>query len=169
MNRAEFHIEGNCTLRVAVGDIASACDFCVTPELRHCVVLDRDWLKENQVLHYHHLDCIYFGRNQRKRVFLGRTRRNALEKMPYELWRKFKHEVPKEHEGQFRELLGRHQDIFDGNGPLKQTRFATHDLKLTCEKPFRLPPYRYSAEKKAIQQRVTEIFAEDIIEATLSP
>jgi hypothetical protein len=49
-------------------------------------------------------------------------------------------------------------------------RFATHDLKLTCEKPFRLPPYRYSAEKKkAIQQQVTEMLADGIIEATTSP
>jgi hypothetical protein len=67
-------------------------------------------------------------------------------------------------------LLVRHPEIFDGNGPLKQTRFATHDLQLTCEKPFRLPPYRYSAEKKkAIQQQLTEVLAYGIIEATSSP
>jgi hypothetical protein len=103
-------------------------------------------------------------------VFLGRTRKNAPEKIPDELWRKFRHEFPKQHEREFRVLLGRHQEIFDGNGPLKQTRFATHDLKLTCEKPFRLPPYRYSAKKKkAIQQQVTAMLADGIIEATSSP
>jgi hypothetical protein len=108
LNGVEFHGEGNCTLRVAVGDIASACNFCVTPALRYDVVLGRDWLKNNQVLHDHQLDCLYFGRNQRKRVFLERTRRNAPEKISDELWRKFKHEFQKEHEGQFRVLLGRH-------------------------------------------------------------
>jgi hypothetical protein len=86
--------------------------------------------------------------------------------MPDELWRKFKHEFPKEHEREVRELLGRHQEIFDGNGPLKQMRFATHDLKLTCEKPFLPPPYHYSAEKKkAIQQQVTEMLAEGVMDA----
>jgi hypothetical protein len=170
VNGAGFHVEGNCTLRVTVADIASACDFCVTPGLRYDIVLGRDWLKDNQVLHDHQLDCVYIGRNRRKRVFLGWTQRNAPEKMPDELWRKFQHEFPKQHERVFRELLGRHQEIFDGNGPLKQMRFATHDLKLMCEKPFRLPPYRYSTEKKkALQQQVTLMLADGIIEATSSP
>jgi hypothetical protein len=96
--------------------------------------------------------------------------RNAHEKMPDELWRKFQHEFPKQHERELRELLGRHQEIFDGNGPLKQTRFAAHDLKLTCEKPFCLSPYCYSAEKKeVIQQQVTEMLVDVIVEATSSP
>jgi hypothetical protein len=94
VNGAEFHVEGYCTLRVAVGDIATVCDFCVTLGFRYVVELGRDWLKDNQVLHDHHLDCIYLGRNQRKRVFLGRTHRTAPTKMPDELWRKFQHEFP---------------------------------------------------------------------------
>jgi hypothetical protein len=62
------------------------------------------------------------------------------------------HEFLEEYQWDSRALLKRHWKIFDGNGPLQQTRFVMHNLKLTSEKPFRLPPYHYAAEKKkAIQ------------------
>jgi hypothetical protein len=39
-------------------------------------------------------------------------------------------------------------------GPLRQTRFIKHDIVVTDPKPFRLPPYRYSAaKKKTIQEK----------------
>jgi hypothetical protein len=67
-------------------------------------------------------------------------------------------------------LLARHTDIFDDSGPLRQTRFIKHDIVVTDPKPFRLPPYRYSAaKKKAIQEQIKEMLASGVIESSSSP
>jgi hypothetical protein len=67
-------------------------------------------------------------------------------------------------------LLARHADIFDDSGSLRQTRFIKHDIVVTDPKPFRVPPYRYSAtKKKAIQEQVKEMLASGVIEASSLP
>jgi hypothetical protein len=66
-------------------------------------------------------------------------------------WGKVQHSFLSEHQTKFKRLLARHADIsdpiFDDSGLLRQTCYIKHDIVVTGPKPFRLPPYRYSAAK----------------------
>ena len=51
----------------------------------------------------------------------------------------------------------------------RQTTYVKHEIELTSDVPFRLPPYRYSAEKKnSIQDQVREMLADGLIEPSFS-
>jgi hypothetical protein len=165
----EMEIVGGCDLHFVVADLSVNTSFLVSPGLRFDVVLGRRWLKKYQVIHDHNFDCLYLGRDWRRRVFLSQAPRKKLPGHNI-AWEKVQHGLPAEHQAEFRRLLARHADIFDDSGPLQHTRFIKHDIVVTDSKPFRLPPYQYSAaKKKAIQEQVKEILASGVIEASSSP
>jgi hypothetical protein len=69
----EMEIVGACYLHFVVSDLSVDTCFLVSPVLRFDVVLGRCWLKEYQVIHDHNLDCLYLGRESRRRVFLSQA------------------------------------------------------------------------------------------------
>ena len=140
-------------------------------ELGTDVTLGRPWLKAQKVVHDHDLDCLYIGDNTRHRVFLTCNNNSTPESTaPPEFFVNVQHGFPKEYAPQLEALLRGFADIFFHVGPLRQTSYIKHDIELTSDIPFRLPPYRYSAEKKrAIQVQVREMLADGLIEPSFSP
>jgi hypothetical protein len=142
----------------------------VSLSLRFDVVLGRRWLKEYQVIHDHNLDCLYLGREVRRRVFLSQAPKKKLPGHNV-VWEKVQHGLLAEYQAEFKKLLTTHADNFDDSGSLRQIHFIKHDIVVTDPKPYHLPPYRYSAAKKnAIQEQVKESIslASGVIEALSS-
>lgn len=167
---AYMDILGECDLTFRVQDIECTARFLVADEPHADAILGRRWLKDNRVLHDHELDCLYIGRSRRRRIYLGRAPHQPPRRLRQELWEKARHEFPPKHEAEFKEILLRHAAVFDETGPLPHTDFIEHDIQLTDETPFRVPPHRYSAAKREeIQRQVREMLALGVIEARSSP
>jgi hypothetical protein len=80
-----MRIDGACDFRLTVAGLTEKANFLVFPSLRFDLVLRRRWLKENRVVHYHEFDCLYLGRDTRRRVFLGQAPR-AIVAQPRVEW-----------------------------------------------------------------------------------
>ena len=106
----------------------------------------------------------------RRRVFLTNNNNAPLESIvPPDFFASI-HEFPQNYAQRLEHLLRKYGDVFFHVGPLRQTPYITHDIELTSDTPFRLPPYRYSAEKKKIiQAQVREMLADGLIEPSFSP
>jgi hypothetical protein len=165
----QMNVEGACDLQLTVAGSTEKAHFLVSPSLRFDLVLGRRWLKENRVVHDHDRDCLYRGRDTRRRVFLGQAPRASVAQPRVE-WGRVRHGFPEMHRAELQHLLDRHADVFVDSGLLRQTPFIKHDIVLTGPKPFRLPPYRHSVtKKKAIQEQIKEMMTSGIIEVSSSP
>ena len=144
--------------------------FLICEELDTDVTLARTWLKAQKVMHDHDLDCLYIGDKMRRRVFLTCSDRPPFESVaPPDFFASVQHEFPEEYAPQLESLLREYGDLFYHVGPLRQTPYLEHDIELTSDILFRLPPYRYSTEKKkAIQVQVREMLADGLIEPSFS-
>ena len=90
--------------------------------------------------------------------------------VPSDFFKSVQHGCPAQYASKIEALIREYADIFFHVGPLRQTNYIKHDIELTSDVPFRLPPYRYSAEKKkAIQVQVREMLADGLIEPSFSP
>ena len=160
-----------CTLTVKIGECTEKVKFLVCNELGTDVTLGRTWLKAQKAVFDHDLDCLYLGTEMRHRVFLACDNNAPLElTAPLDFFESVQHGFPLEYAPQLKQLLGDFGDIFFRVGPLRQTPYVTHDIELTNHKTFRIPSYRYSAEKKrAIQVQIREMLADGLIEPSSSP
>ena len=146
--------------------------FLVCEELSASVTLGKTWLKAQKVVHDHDLECLYIGDKVRRHVYLTNNNNNEpLETAPpSNFFKDVKHGCPAQCAPKIEALIREYADIFFHVGPLRQTSYIKHDIELTSDVPFRLPPYRYSAEKKkAIQVQVREMLADGLIEPSFSP
>lgn len=136
---------GVCQIQITVGSVSDTIDFTVAPDLDGDLTLGRPWLRRNRALHDYGEDCLYFGRNARQKVYFTRKH---IPRPPdlASILNGIRHEFPEKHAEQFHELITRHASIFDTGRPLRQIDFVEHRITLREPKPFRVPPYRYSAE-----------------------
>ena len=114
-------------------------------------------------------ECLYIGTKDRTTVpFTGRTpapRRNT----PINT-QEIYHGFPAEFETAFKTLLQDFSSVFQPGIPLTQTKSIQHCIKLTNNVPFRLPPCRYSEDKKKIiREQVQEMLHDQVIEPCCSP
>ena len=157
-------------LPLVVGEHTEMTRFLVCDELGTDVTLGRTWLKAQKAVHDHDLDCLYIGDKMRRRVYLTNNNNAPSESVaPPEFFSSVQHGCPDEYAPRLEKLLREYADVFFRVGPLRQTTYVKHDIELTSDVPFRLPPYRYSAEKKkAIQDQVREMLADGLIEPSFS-
>jgi hypothetical protein len=114
----QMKVEGACDLQLTVAGLTEKAKFLVSPSLRFNLVLGRRWLKENRVVHDHDLDCLYLGRDTRRRVFLGQAPR-AIVAQPRVKRGRVRDGFPETHRAELQYLLDRHADVFDDSGPLR--------------------------------------------------
>ena len=160
-----------CVLPVTIGGVTEMVRFLVSDELRTDVTLGRTWLKTQKAVYDHDLDCLYIGDGMRRRVFLSSNNDASPEcNAPENFFEEVQHGFPREYAPRLQHLLREYADIFFRAGPLQQTPYVTHDIELMKNEPFRIPPYRHSAEKKRlIQKQVREMLADGLIEPSFSP
>ena len=162
-----------CTLPVTIAGQTDSIRFLICDELNSEVTLGKTWLKAQKVIHDHDLDCLYIGVDSRRRVYLSYENNTTPKKCqapPSDYFNDINQNFPIEYTGKLKNLLTEYADVFYRTGPLRQTSYIVHDIELTDGKPFRIPPYRYSIEKKrAIQTQVREMLADGLIEPSSSP
>ena len=84
----------------------------------------------------------------RRQVFLSYDNNAPPELVaPENFFDYVQHGFPLKHVPSLQHYLYDFADVFFRTGPLKQTPYVKHDIELTSDEPFRIPPYRYSAEK----------------------
>ena len=167
----QIHVRTACLLPVTIAGYTEKIRFLVSDELRNDVTLGRNWLKAQKAVQDHDLDCLYIGETMRRRVFLSGDNNAPPELVAHENFFDYvQYGFPPEHVSSLQQLLHDFTDVFFRTGPLKLTPYVTHDIELTRDEPFRIPPYRYSAEKKkTIKTQVREMLADGLIEPSSSP
>ena len=166
-----MRVNSACDLPVKIAGQTDYVRFLMSDELASDVTLGRTWLKSENTVHDHALDCLYIGKDSRRRVYLTRDNSLPLERIepPFNFFDKVKHGFSGDLATKLKDLLGGYSDVLFGTGPLRQMPYVMHDIELTDDKPFRLAPYRYSVEKKrAIREQVKEMLADGLIEHSSS-
>jgi hypothetical protein len=106
----QMNVEGACDLQLTVAGLTEKGTFLVSPSLRFGLILRRRWLKENRVIHDHEFDCLYLGRDTRRRVFLEQAPRAIVAQSRVE-WGRVRHGFPETHRAELQHLLNRHADV----------------------------------------------------------
>ena len=165
-------VNSACELPVTIDSQTEKIRFLICDELTSDVTLGKTWLQSQNVVHDHALNCLYIGKTSRRRVYLTHNNSAPPEHIepPPKFFDDVKHGFPEELAPSLKVLLSEFADVLFAAGPLRQTPYVMHDIELTDDKPFRLAPYRCSAEKKrAIQEQVREMLADGLIEPSSSP
>lgn len=154
-------------VEILCGEIKLKTKLLLVPKLREEIILGHDWLKEQQAVLDYNRGCIHLGRDQRHTIFWHD--RPELDSPAID-WTAAISSTPPEVREKLQGVLQRHHEVFAGQ-QLKGTRSIKHEIRLKGgSKPFRLPMYRYSDEKKKIiREQVEEMLRQGVIEPSTSP
>ncbi|KAL7291774.1 hypothetical protein TKK_0014559 [Trichogramma kaykai] len=156
------------TIQITLQNQEFELDVFVAPDLGRPFILGLTWLREERAVVDLYQDVVHLGKRFRCTVPLippqGSTPKlnNHIE---------LENGFPKECQKEVRAMLESHSHILTPTpGRLTRTTSIRHEIRLTNPTPFRLPPYRYSDEKKLeIDQQVKGMLDQGIIETCVSP
>jgi hypothetical protein len=118
-----------------VANLSVDTSFLVFPVIRFDVVLGRPWLKEYQDVHDHNLDCLYLGKESRRRVFSSAKRRGRNYLVATSLGKMSNSASVLSTYLPSRRLVARHVDIFgreDQGQMCGGNRSLGHSLNSRC-------------------------------------
>lgn len=137
------------------------------PDLEADLILGYPWLEDQHAVIDVHRKCIHLGLRDRRTAYWCEP--PTLEDVSIHLG-EVHHEAPAGQADTLEKLLNQNKVIFRTGTQLQQTMTVEHHIELRDTKPFRIPPYRYSEEKKrTINTQVDEMLRDDIIEPSNSP
>ncbi|KAL7290815.1 hypothetical protein TKK_0015558 [Trichogramma kaykai] len=156
------------TIQITLQNQEFELDVFVASDLGRPFILGLTWLREERAVVDLYQDVVHLGKRFRCTVPLIPPQGSTPKLNNYiELENGF----PKECQKEVRAMLESHSHILTPTpGRLTRTTSIRHEIRLTNPTPFRLPPYRYSDEKKLeIDQQVKGMLDQGIIETCVSP
>lgn len=164
---SQMEILGTKTVEVNVGDRTLSVRFWVTAQpMIHPVILGSAWLHQEKVTLDFARKCAYVGSTATRLTVHWELQTPPAFTVNHDLAIDF----PTTLAPHFREVLKDFPDVF-ATGPLPlPTETTQHKIILTDNRPFRVPAYRYSPEKRReIYAQVEEMLSTGVIEQSISP
>lgn len=145
-------------------------EFLVSSKVRYDAILGVPWLQQQHATLDFDRCCLHLGQQQRRTVFWEtrqastRSRGEAKKPLP-----EVQHDFPAPYAERFRKIAANFGEIFEEKLVNPTTRSTEHRIDLLDTKPFRIPPYRYSPEKKKIIcEQIEEMLSAGVIEPSMS-
>lgn len=140
----------------------------VAPTAREALILGYHWIKSQRTIFNTYDDVLHVGIQER--ITVGLVNAPVPQSTSKIDLQEVQHDFPPNVLEKFHSVILRFGKIFQTEGRLSRTRTTTHQIRLTCEKPFRLGNYRYSdAKSLVIREQLKEMLNGGIIERCDSP
>lgn len=162
-DNATLQITGLTTISLAIQE--KPCKFYGAPGLNHKMIIGLTTLQGEQFIVDLTRNVLYFGKKYRITVSLvHRYQKNAtLASIDFT---KISQEIPEQFQSALKQLLHEHREIFGlVTGSLRSTIIVKHEI---CVKPFSIPPYPCSKDRRAIIEQQVQKVLEGIIVLSFS-
>ncbi|KYB28566.1 Retrovirus-related Pol polyprotein from transposon 17.6-like protein [Tribolium castaneum] len=170
--QAPVTIHHSQVIECRIGEWKGQVEFLVVDQLAEEAILGYSFLHQQEAIIDTRRRCLYIGKEHaRKTVFFQHQAKEAPSGIPRPILKleEIEHGFPATHKHALAKVLQEFASVFDEEARPTTTPSTCHRIRLKTPQSFRIPPYRYSDQKKAVIYDQLELMLRDgIIEPSTS-
>lgn len=141
----------------------------IAPNLREELILGFPWFNSQAAVIDLQRKCIHIGNSDRRTIYFSPIQPTMPEAPPNVDETAILSTIPPNHRDMMQRTLRDFKELFSTSHRPNRTTATKHTIRLRDTKPCRVPPYRYSPEKKRIiAEQVEEMLANEVIRPSTS-
>ncbi|KAJ8912002.1 hypothetical protein NQ315_003538 [Exocentrus adspersus] len=163
---------GTAEVQYTIDEMPLTTRMLLVDELHEECILGRPWLRDQRVVMDFDQRVIYFGKDRRRCAFWTEASRREIRRARGQQAAEVEmlmEQLPEEFQPELGMLISDFADVFSEEPRPASTRSTEHRIILRDDIPIRVPPFRYSEEKKkAIAEACTEMLHQGVIRRSTS-